>query len=358
MKVKILNFKSPIGRGELVKFSNVRQGLRLVGQYKLFPAGNKKILLATSALLLFIAFFFAQSAKAQEFSLGIYPPIIQIDALSPSKISTPITLENLSAESVTLSIQLKQFVPKELENGEITYIDRPDDPHKKMFSKVKVKENALNRSQITLTPKQRKNLNLEITLEENEPASDYYFSILFVSNPIRVSGETESYSSGAIASNILLSVGEKDIPKGRITDFSAPFFVTKGPVAFRVRVENQSPYFITTEGNIIIKNIFGQRIGNLELISSNILGKSARLLTNKEGAEEGLNGPKALWKEKFLLGVYTADLTISLSEQGPILRDRLTFIAVPLEIIIGFLIAIAMLFFIYKRVKAKMNNEL
>ena len=85
-------------------------------------------------------FFTAPSAAAQDFSLGIYPPIIQIDALSPSEITTPITIENLSTESVILSIQLRQFVPKETENGEIEYIREADEPHKRLFDKVKIKE--------------------------------------------------------------------------------------------------------------------------------------------------------------------------------------------------------------------------
>src|SRR3989344_2054637 len=104
----------------------------LLGQLEIRIIRN----LAIAFFLLSTFYFLLSTGKVlgQDFSLGIYPPIIQIDALSPSKISTPITLENLSAESVTLSIQLKQFIPSEKENGEITYIDRPDDPHKKIFS--------------------------------------------------------------------------------------------------------------------------------------------------------------------------------------------------------------------------------
>jgi len=137
---------------------------------------------------------------------------------------------------------------------------------------------------------------------------------------------------------------------------SSPFFVTKGPVSFKVRVENQSPFFITTEGNILIKNVFGQTIGNLELLPLNILGKSARFLGNKDGLDRNLEAPSAFWSEKFLLGIYTADLTVTLSEQGPILHDRHTFIAIPLEIILGFLITVFVVLFIYRRVKKKMQS--
>ena len=323
------------------------------------PAGGKRVagpraLLVISTLFLFFAS--AQSARAQDFSLGIYPPIIQIDALSPSEITTPITIENLSTESVILSIQLRQFVPKETENGEIEYIREADEPHKRLFDKVKIKEGSSSRTQVSLSPRQKKELTLAISLPKNETASDYYFSIIFVSKANINPNESESYAAGGIAANVLLSVGEKDLPRGKIIDFSSPFFVTKGPVSFKVRVENQSPFFITTEGNILIKNVFGQTIGNLELLPLNILGKSARFLGNKDGLDRNLEAPSAFWSEKFLLGIYTADLTVTLSEQGPILHDRHTFIAIPLEIILGFLITVFVVLFIYRRVKKKMQS--
>ncbi|MEK9178745.1 MAG: hypothetical protein AAB801_03125, partial [Patescibacteria group bacterium] len=193
---------------------------------------------------------------------------------------------------------------------------------------------------------------------KNETSSDYYFSVQFISKTSINPNESESYAAGGIATNVLLSVGEKDLPKGRVIDFSAPFFVTKGPVSFKVKVENQSPFFITMEGQILIKNVFGQTIGNLELLPLNVLGSSQRFLGNKEGLDKNLDVPIALWNEKFLLGIYTADLTVTLSEAGPILRDRHTFIAIPLEIILGFLITAAVVVFIYRRVKKRMSYEL
>ena len=311
--------------------------------------------LVVSFCLLFVA---VPNAAAQDFSLGVYPPIIQIDALSPSEISTPITIENLSTESVILSIQLRQFVPKASANGEIEYIREADQPHQRIFEKVKIKEGSSSRTQISLSPRQKKKLTLEINLPKNETSSDYYFSVQFISKTSINPNESESYAAGGIATNVLLSVGEKDLPKGRVIDFSAPFFVTKGPVSFKVKVENQSPFFITMEGQILIKNVFGQTIGNLELLPLNVLGSSQRFLGNKEGLDKNLDVPIALWNEKFLLGIYTADLTVTLSEAGPILRDRHTFIAIPLEIILGFLITAAVVVFIYRRVKKRMSYEL
>ncbi|MBI2420510.1 MAG: hypothetical protein HYV38_00285 [Candidatus Levybacteria bacterium] len=185
---------------------------------------------------------------------------------------------------------------------------------------------------------------------------DYYFSILFVSEVNDPRDKTQSAAAGGIATNVLLSLGEKKSPNGKISEFSAPFFVTSGPIPFQLKVQNDNSYFITTEGNVIIKNIFGQRIGKLDLIPTNILTQTSRFIPNNEGLGEFFDSPKALWNENFLLGVYTAEASISLSDQGPILKKKTTFIAIPIEIIAGFLIAIFILTVIYKRVKRKIES--
>ena len=41
-------------------------------------------------------FIFAQGARAQDISFGIYPPISQIEAKAPADIKSPIFIENLS----------------------------------------------------------------------------------------------------------------------------------------------------------------------------------------------------------------------------------------------------------------------
>ncbi|MCL4354858.1 hypothetical protein M1349_05355, partial [Patescibacteria group bacterium] len=62
----------------------------------------------------------------------------------------------------------------------------------------------------------------------------------------------------------------------------------------------------------------------------------------------------ALWPEKFLLGPYTATLTISLSEQGPILKKTVHFIGFPIATIIGLIIIAILFLLIRNKVKRKL----
>src|SRR3989344_4647692 len=63
---------------------------------------------------------FASTANAASLSLGVDPPIILINAIPPTAVTSPLNIQNKSDIQVTLQIQLKLFKTKG-ENGELDY---------------------------------------------------------------------------------------------------------------------------------------------------------------------------------------------------------------------------------------------
>jgi hypothetical protein len=114
--------------------------------------------------------------------------------------------------------------------------------------------------------------------------------------------------------------------------------------------------------------MFGQTIGKVDLLPVDVLSDTTRIIPdraqiNKEGVinEDLYNkflstGPKALWQEKFLLGFYSAQVTLKLSDDGPILRSSTTFLALPIQFFIGLLLGCILVFTIVKRVKEKLKH--
>lgn len=328
----------------------------------------KKIFLI--ALLLPLIFHnFAQKSFAQDVNVGVYPPVFQITATPPSDIRTNFFVQNLSdKDSVDLDIAVKPFTAGDRENGEVSYqqdLSTYEDPY--IFEKMEILDGENSVSSITLAPKQKKNLVLHIQIPKEETSSDYYFSILFISKAgdnVQLNG---SQATGAIASNVLLSIGQKGKTEGVISDFSAPFFVEKGPVPFTVRVKNTSSHFITPKGDITIKNIFGQTIGKVDLLPVNILAGTTRRIPDslqspdKEKEFGQIKDvvlanyyPVAVWPETFLLGPYTATLTLSLSDSGPVYVRNAYFFAFPLEALAAIFTVILVAIFIILRVKKKL----
>ncbi|MDO8583142.1 MAG: hypothetical protein Q7R51_01280 [bacterium] len=254
-------------------------------------------------------------AEASALSLSIDPPIIEIQALPPTNLTSNLTIQNKSDDEINLKIELRQFKAKE-EKGELEYTASENTL---ILKNVQILDNSIPVTNINLTPNQQKNLALSINISKNTNISDYYFSIVFISDNTSSPTTSASLNQLGIASNVLLSVGPKETPNIFLEEFSSPLFLEKGPVPFTVRLNNKDTHFAKPKGEILIKNMFGQTIGKLDLQAINILSDSIRAMQD------------ALWKEDFLLGLYTATLSISTADSSTIFTKSISFFAFPFQ---------------------------
>jgi hypothetical protein len=287
-----------------------------------------------------------EPAHAQSVDLGIYPPVFQIQANPPSDVKIPFFIQNFTNSSVPLTISLKPFTADPAENGNITFLDVPDYADPYLPERIQVLDADNSVGDLILSPQQKKNLTLEVQIPSNEPKGDYYLALVFSSNAGNSSNNTSSQITTSIASNILLSIGPVGPTKGDIEDFSTPFFTTKGPVPFTVSVRNTSDHYLTPKGSILLKNMFGQTIGKVNLLPVNILSNTVRKIPDSLQT----NSTTAVWPEKFLVGPYTATLTLALSDSGPLFTRQIMFFAFPLEYLVAIFLVIGLIIFIAVRV--------
>ncbi len=305
-------------------------------------------------VLVFIGSISPQKSFAEGISVGIYPPIIQIQAKPPAIINNPITLQNGSDQTITYGIFLMPFKATNERNGEPEFDKTLLTEYSDFFKRVQVSDDNKVITQIKLGPKQTKELNLRISIPREAFPRDYYFSVLFISQDESTSESSFTGARAGVAANVLVTLEPKVKSSGYIKEFSSPVFVTRGPVEFKLNLANTSPHYIWAEGNILIKNMFGQAIGNVDLIPANVLSRSERFLESEHSVIS--SSPRVYWNENFLIGLYTADLTLRLSDEGPILKDKITFFAFPLELVLGTIIALALVIGIVRRVKRKQSE--
>ncbi len=294
------------------------------------------------------------NASAQEVSVSIDPAIIQINAEAPAQVDAQISVQNLSDQTISYNIFLIPFKSSPANNGEIEFDETQLLRYKDFFDKVRVfdKENEIGI--VRLAPNERKDLTLRVNLTEGEPPRDYYFSVLFISEAEAGNLQgTKALSRAGIGANILLSIGPKSETTGNILEFSSPRFITRGPVELILNLANTSGHFVTIEGNVVVKNMFGQTVGSLELLPVNILGNSSRFIESENNKAED---PRLYWDETFLLGFYRAELTVALSEEGPLLKKSITFFALPIEFFLGLTVAIILIIGIARRVKQRRDR--
>jgi len=311
----------------------------------------------------------ANKADASGLSLGVYPPIIQITAAPPADIITPITISNLSDQSITLNIGFKPFTASEKENGEVSYLsgDQLSGADPLMFQRIQIRDDdGDDINTVSLAPYQQEKLNLHIGIPEDEPLSDYYFSIIFSSqaDDLTTLDNNQSQNAAGIATNVLLSIGQGET-KGNLVEFSAPLFTEKGPIPFTVRVQNTGAHYITPQGTITVVNMFGQTIGKIDLLPVNILANTIRAIPDSLQSPDanppasvinevnvlGPDSPKAIWPEIFILGPYKATLSIALSPQGPLFKKTIYFIGFPIELLIIIIVSTLIILLIRNRLK-------
>src|SRR3989344_4003681 len=168
-------------------------------------------------------------AFASEFSVGIYPPLIIIQAVPPQTITHDLILENFSNETIYLDIILKPFTASETENGQPNF-NTKDFKTPNFIKSVKILDKDNPIQSLTLYPKQKKDLVITIMLPESEENIDHYFSIQFISKDIKdLEKNNYSHIIGGISANVLLSI-KKDKPEGFIREFSSPLFLIKGHI--------------------------------------------------------------------------------------------------------------------------------
>lgn len=286
--------------------------------------------------------FTIDKAEAKTLSLGISPPIIQIQIEPPANIDAPITIQNSGEVSVTLKISLKPFRAGKGESGEVFYTSGKNPL---VFQNITVIEDGKSIEKVVIPPKQSKTLKLNLDIPKDEPLSDYYFSVLFVSENTLEDSLSQLKIQGGIATNVLLSIkgkppliGAKATSIAKIVEFSTPSLLEKGPVPFRFRLKNQSNHFITPQGTISIKNIFGKTIGKIKLSPVNILVNTIR-------------SQETLWQETFLLGPYTATLNINPSDKEPALIKSISFFVFPLRALLILITIAYIILFIKNRLK-------
>lgn len=333
---------------------------------------KKSILIIAAIGFLTLCLLNTATGKAfaiDDLDIGIFPPILEITATPPASAQSVINLSNLNENSHDFKISVRPFKQASQNNGQIEYLSNADllGPDPLLRQKIHFFEAGNETDTVHLDPLESKDITMQIDLDKNSPLGDYYFSVIFTTEQNNDETVSNTKLPAGIATNVLLSVGPKGDTNGFIQRFKAPFFIEQGPVPFIVAIENTSNHFIMPEGKITIKNLFGKQVGKLDLLPQYILSGSSRYLIDQDQASPSadllssiqglqLNSPAAVWNENFLLGVYTADLRVSLGDKGPVFKQTFVFFAFPIIPTLGLSLFFMVILGIGLRVFHKLPN--
>ncbi|MFA6016932.1 MAG: hypothetical protein WC744_02495 [Patescibacteria group bacterium] len=291
-------------------------------------------------------------ANAQQVSLSLSPPVVELFIKPGKEVIVAYKLENLG-DPTFLSLKVLPFEAKD-GLGNIKIKSEFEGPVRFSLDNSDLKLDQ----PFFLKTNDSQQILLRIRIPENIFDSDYYYSLLAESTPPTAAEGTSSVRVKAtIGSNILITVsnsGDVDV-KPKIA-----LFTTKGKYIFDsmdkvpviLTIVNKGRNMIKPEGQIKLKGNFGET-AQYDIIPKNILAESERLLEATPSAL--LTHSTSLILSGFFIGKYNLSTQIKFGENSPTVFGSTTFYAFPFKITVGILIAVVIVVIIVK--KYRKNKE-
>lgn len=298
---------------------------------------NKKslVLFASIVTQLFVLFSFVPNGALASTGLTIQPIKISETIDVGESASGYISLTNASNDAIKVELDVEDFVPT-AGTTNINFVGRAegnttvrdwisvDSPESFVFEKGETR-----------------NIPYKITTPPNAEPGGHFGVIFFKASELKQSGQLKIGTRVGVL--VFVTVPGNQLQKGKILDFSAPFLVQGRSVPFKINFENTGTVHFEPKGTIIVKNIFGKEIANVPVSGQSVLPTGSReILVNLES-------------ESFLIGRYTASVSLIDGEKNELSSEDISFYAFPVKYAAIFLGGIIIIFLILKYLKKKVN---
>jgi hypothetical protein len=313
--------------------------------------------LAILIILFFCVLFVTGDIYAQNVSLSLSPPLVQVVIKPGKSVLIAYTLKN-SGDPAIISSQVLPFTASG-QNGQIKVQTQMEGPVRFSLDNSNI---TLNQS-FFLNSRQSQQLLLKIRIPEGITSGDYYYTFLASSEPPQGAGTNNSGAKVTIGSNILISVSPDGYTeaRGSITELStiSPYtlhlfgktikiFESTDVIPIRLVIRNEGQNLVSPEGSLILKGNLGEK-ATYDLLNQNILSNSERLIHASNGAQINCEDhmksyycrqDASLFLKGFFLGGYHVSTSLTFGEGTQTLFSSTNFYAFPIKYTIGILIGV------------------
>ena len=279
-------------------------------------------------LLTFFLLIPSTSQAIDQIRLTAIPPRTEDLRLSPGE-SQQITLKIKNETQVELVIDVgaKDFIVQDAQ-GSITPLEGDIPENAARWSLASWL--TLSEQQVLVAPNESYPVEVLINVPEDAVPGGHYAYVYYQPSTESLVGNSEGSAATVVqqvGSLIYLTV-EGDIQEeAYVRRLKVPCFSEYGPISFLTEIDNLSDTHIRPQGNIQIKNIFGQLSTTLQLEEKNIFPYTSRIFENT-------------WDKKWLFGRYQANLNAGYGDTGQALLATAFFWVIPWRLILALLLAL------------------
>lgn len=315
-------------------------------------------------LLVFLIFNFlllTSSVNAQQVSLSISPPLLELIIKPGKSLMVAYRVENFG-DPVILTVKLHNFEPKD-NLGNIRIKDEFSGPIRFDLDNA---DQELERPFFLKTGASQQ-LLLRIRAPEGAPEGDYYYTLLAeAAPPNSKEGVASTRGRASIGSNILITVTDSGsievkpkvvlfdlLTKLNLFERKLRVFDSFDKVPLIFIVENKGKNMIKPEGKVTLSGNFGEQI-KYDVIPKNILSESQRLIEATPSANINCSGqtcltPTSLILSGFFIGFYRLSTQLTFGENSPTIFSATNFFAFPFKLTLAVIFVLIVTIIIVKR---------
>lgn len=268
----------------------------------------------------------AAQAATNGQALEIGPPVLNLTANPGETIKATISLRDISSGSLLVKGTLNDFVAGG-EDGTPKILLGADETSPYSF-----KEWVSPLPNLTLKPKEIKNLTLTINVPKDASPGGYYGVVRFTGTPPELEGTGVSLAA-SLGSLILLRINGEAKEGLAIEEFTASHDGKTGtlfefaPIVFTERIKNTGNVHEEPAGVVTVKDMFGNVVATLGVNQPprDVLPQSIRKF------ESSLDSTNI--GDKVLFGLYTAELSVNYGPDTPAVTSTISFWVIPYTLI-------------------------
>ena len=266
--------------------------------------------------------------------LSIQPIRISHTMEPGESVSGVIILKNASDSDVKVEVEVNDFIPTP-GTGDFHFVDRAEG-----VTSVRDWVTIKSPADFIFKKGESKEIPYTIKAPKNAEPGSHFGIAFFMASKI---GDTGQLKVGTrVGMVIYVTVPGNFLQKGKLLGFSAPKFIQKGPVNFKIKFENTGTVHFEPKGSIKITNILGKEVANVPVSGALVLPTGVKDFTVN-------------WPVNFLLGRYKAEISLKDGEGNVLTARSVAFYAFPLWYLASFILAVLVIFFGLKFVRSRFS---
>lgn len=330
-----------------------------MNQVRIGFGAKLSVAMATGLWLLMPAQLLAATAANSAASgqgLEISPPVVELQADPGQTVTTSISIRNVTKGPLIVKAKTDDFGAGADETGQPQLLLDTDGQSR--FS-LKYWVGAV--ADLTLAAGELKKNQVTIKVPKNAEPGGHFGVVRFTAVPPDLEGTGVALSasvgtlvlvrvSGSISDKLALEEFSTGRIKGEFQDVGSvttkTSFFEYGPVGFVVRLKNEGSVHEKPKGNIVVKNMFGKQVADIEVNGKggNVLPDSVRRFEQQLASKQ-------------LFGRYTAKLELSYASDQKLTSTK-TFWVIPYTLIILGLIGLVALVFVLRLAIKRYNQHI